>query len=76
MLAWLTALKSRSVQLLSAVVLTVAILFGVYRTGQRSTKGDIAEKSVEIVRTKAQIDEEVSRLSTAARRDELRKWSR
>ena len=76
MLAIWTALKSKVTQRALVALFVLGVLAGAFRAGQKSNKADTTEKALVEVETKAEIDAEVSGMSAAARRDELRKWSR
>lgn len=76
MLALFTALKSKFAGVLAVAAVVVAVLFGVFRAGQRSATGDQVQKNLQEVQEKAKIHEEVARMPADARRDELREWAK
>ncbi|QXV74308.1 hypothetical protein [Rhizobium phage RHEph15] len=75
MFSLFAVLKSKITQFVAVAAFVLIVLAGAFRAGQKSARTDISERSLREVATKAQIDAQVSGMSAAARRDELRKWA-
>ncbi|QXP44104.1 hypothetical protein [Stappia phage SI01] len=66
--------KSRLVQIAAAVAAVLGALLYAYSAGKRHARVENYRKTVQNLKTKAEIDDEINRLSPADRRRALSEW--